>query len=105
MRDNLPTLQIELPKQDDLAALCHRHRIRQLALFGSALHNDFGPESDVDILVEFEPGTRLGLLTFIGIQEELSGLFQRPVDLVTSEGLKPLIKEAVLNSIHVIYYE
>lgn len=99
----LTNLPIEFPSIKEIAAFCRRYHIRRLAIFGSVLREDFSPKSDIDMLVEFEPETRLGLMTFIGIQEELSELFQRPVDLVTSEGLKPMIKQEVLDSAKVIY--
>lgn len=89
--------------QTQIANFCRQHQIRWLALFGSVLRDDFGPVSDVDVLVEFEPEVRLGLMAYAGIQRELSELFQRPVDLVTRDGLKPLIKQAVLDSAQVIY--
>ena len=88
---------------EQLADFCRRHQIRWLAIFGSAPRDDFGPDSDVDLLVEFEPQARLGLVAYASIQRELSDLLQRPVDLVTRDGLKPLIKEAVLDRAEVIY--
>jgi predicted nucleotidyltransferase len=96
------SIQIKIP-QEEITAFCRQHHIRKLALFGSVLRGDFGPGSDLDILVEFEPQTRIGLLAFARIQRELSELWQRPVDLVTPEGLKPLIKDTILNSAQVIY--
>lgn len=95
-------LAIELP-QDKLAAFCRRHQIRRLALFGSVLGEEFSPNSDVDVLVEFEPTARIGLLAFAKTRRELSELLQRPVDLVTPAGLKPLIKQDVLEKAEVIY--
>ena len=89
--------------QTQIADFCRQHQIRWLALFGSVLRDDFGPESDIDVLVEFEPQARLGLMAYAGIQNELSELLQRPVDLVTRNGLKPLIKQDVLDSVEVIY--
>jgi predicted nucleotidyltransferase len=89
--------------QEQIDDFCRRHQIRWLALFGSVLRDDFGPESDVDVLVEFEPQARLGLVAYASIQRELSELLGRPVDLVTRDGLKPLIKQAVLDSAEVIY--
>ncbi len=80
---------------NELAAFCRRHHIRWLALFGSILRQDFGPESDVDVLVEFEPGHVPGL-RFIGMQSELSRLFGRPVDLVTPKFLNERIRDQVL---------
>ncbi|MEW5956656.1 MAG: nucleotidyltransferase family protein [Chloroflexota bacterium] len=90
-----------VPRQ--IADFCRQHKIRQLALFGSVLREDFRADSDVDVLVEFEPEARIGLLAFARTQRELSELFQRPVDLVTRDGLKPLIKQAVLDQAEVIY--
>ena len=98
----ISSVQIEVPDQK-LATFCREHHIRKLALFGSVLREDFGPESDIDILVEFEPEIPIGLLAFARTQRKLSELFQRPVDLVTPAGLKPLIKDAVLSSARVIY--
>ncbi len=65
---------IQLPKEK-LAEFCRRHHIRRLALFGSALHGDLGPESDIDFLVEFEPGHVPGLFGVARMERELSALF------------------------------
>jgi predicted nucleotidyltransferase len=102
----MPTKQLPLtipPAKID--AFCRRHHIRQLALFGSVLRDDFGPDSDVDVLVEFEPGAdeTLTLMDLVGMQLELSDLFQRDVDLVLRDGLKPLIKDEVLRTLEVVY--
>lgn len=86
-----------------VAALCRQHHIRRLELFGSVLRDDFRPDSDVDMLVEFEPEAQIGLFAFQQIQAELSALLQRPVDLVPRSGLKPLIRESVLASAQEIY--
>lgn len=94
--------RIDIPQQQ-LATFCQRHHIAYLALFGSALRDDFRPESDLDMLVEFEPETKIGLLEFIGIQRELSNLLGRPVDLVPRDGLKWIIRDEVLASAEVIY--
>lgn len=72
-------------------------------MFGSVLREDFGVDSDVDVLVDFEPSARVGLMALARTQRELSELLQRPVDLVTRDGLKPLIRQAVLDSAEVIY--
>jgi predicted nucleotidyltransferase len=88
---------------DQIAEFCRRHHIKKLALFGSVLRDDFSPDSDVDVLVEFEPGHTPGY-GFIGIQEELSEFFEgHPVDLGTPDSLHPLIKKRVLRDAHVIY--
>ncbi len=98
------TVNLEIPTAE-IAAFCRRHRIRELALFGSVLRPDFSPESDVDVLIDFEPGAdeTLTLIDLAGMQIELSALLQREVDLVLRDGLKPLIKNEVLNSLEVIY--
>jgi len=87
----------------EIAAFCRQHHIRRLALFGSILREDFSPDSDIDVLVEFEPEARIGLMAFARTQRALSDLLQHPVDLVTPEGLKPLIKQTVLDSAEVLY--
>src|SRR5438105_3310567 len=88
--------------QDCLADYCRRNGIRRLALFGSVLRADFGPDSDVDVLVEFEPGHVPGL-AFFGMQERLSELFGRKVDLHTSQSLSRHFRDAVLSQAEVIY--
>jgi uncharacterized protein len=82
---------------------CQRHGIARLALFGSALRDDFGPESDVDVLVEFQPGHVPGL-DFVSIERELSALLQgRRVDLVTPKFLNVRIREQVLREAESLY--
>ncbi len=85
-----------------LSGLCRRHHIRRLALFGSVLTEDFGPDSDVDILVEFEPGRTPGF-AFFAIQEELSELLHRPVDLQTPAFLSPYFRDQVRAEARVLY--
>jgi uncharacterized protein len=102
MAVQLKQVKIKLP-MDEIATFCRRHHIRQLALFGSALREDFGPDSDLDILVEFEPEAQVGFMALSGMQLELAELLQRPVDLVPRQGLKPKIRDAVLSSAQVIY--
>ncbi len=94
--------KIQVPAEQ-IRDLCRRNQIRQLLLFGSVLRDDFRPESDVDVLVEFEPGAQIGLFEFMRIQEELAALLQRPVDLVSKDGLKPVIRNSVLASAQVVY--
>jgi len=72
---------VDIP-EDKLQAFCRKWKIRQLALFGSVLRDDFGPESDVDCLVDFAPDADWGLLDVIRAEQELSELLGRPVDLV-----------------------
>ncbi len=75
---------------------CRRHRIRRLSLFGSILRGDFGPGSDVDVLVEFEPGGAPGYFELGEMKDELSKLFDRNVDLRTPRSLSPYFRDRVL---------
>ena len=87
-----------------IADLCRRHHIRRLSFFGSVLRDDFGPESDVDVLVEFEPDHVPGFLRIHDIEQELSGLLAgRRVDLVTEKFLNRRIRDSVLASAEVEY--
>ncbi len=98
----LSRVKVKVPKKE-LADLCRRYQVQKLALFGSALGEHFRPDSDVDVLVSFLPNARVGFITFSRMQRELSELFQRPVDLVPMDGLKPVIREIVLSNIEEIY--
>jgi predicted nucleotidyltransferase len=92
---------IQIPKER-ITDFCRRHHIRKLAIFGSALRDDFGPDSDVDVLVEFEPGHVPGL-AFFGIEQELSAILGKKVDLNTAGFLSPEIREVVLKEAEVQY--
>jgi predicted nucleotidyltransferase len=92
---------IPIPREA-IAAFCRRHHIRRLALFGSVLRDDFGPHSDVDVLVEFEPDHVPGL-DFFGMQDELSELLGRRVDLNTPGFLSPYFRDSVLKSAATLY--
>jgi predicted nucleotidyltransferase len=94
-----PRISIPL---EAIAEFCRRHHIRRLALFGSVLRADFGPESDVDVLVEFEPDHVPGL-AFFGMHDELSEMLGRQVDLNTPGFLSPYFREAVLASANTLY--
>lgn len=89
---------------DALEALCRRYQVRELSIFGSALRDEFRPDSDIDLLVQFEPEAQIGFLAFAGLQEELAELFGRKVDLVPKDGLKPFIRDSVLSSSRVLYH-
>jgi uncharacterized protein len=95
-------LKIEIP-QAALAEFCRRNQIHRLALFGSALRQDFRPDSDVDLLVVFEPDAQIGFMELGRMRRELSDLFNRRVDLVLERGLKPLIRQQVLESARTLY--
>jgi predicted nucleotidyltransferase len=82
---------------------CEKYHVDDLALFGSLLREEFGAESDIDLLVEFEPGTQVGFLMLGKMQRELSTLLGRQVDLVPKRGLKPRTRQAVLESARVLY--
>jgi predicted nucleotidyltransferase len=85
-----------------IAEFCRRRRIRRLALFGSVLRDDFGRDSDVDVLVEFEPGARIGW-EFVTIRDELAELFGRAVDLLTPSSIQPAFRDAILSSVEEVY--
>ena len=88
----------------ELAAFCQGHGIRRFAIFGSALRTDFGPESDIDVLVEFAPGHAPGLLGMAGLEIELSELFGgRKVDLRTPEDLSRYFRQEVIDTAEVQY--
>jgi hypothetical protein len=88
--------------QDRLADFCRRHHIQKLALFGSILRDDFGPDSDADVLVEFEPGHTPGL-AFFDIQDQLSDLFGLRVDLCTPGFLSRYFRDRVLAEAVTLY--
>ena len=94
-------IRIQIPRER-ITDFCRQHHIRKLAIFGSALRDDFGPDSDVDVLVEFEPGHVPGL-AFFGIEQELSAILGRKVDLNTAGFLSPEIREVVLKEAEVQY--
>ena len=91
----IPAAQIE--------DFCRRHPIRKLSLFGSALREDFGPESDVDMLVELQPNAGVGYIRLAGMEIELSEILGRKVDLNTPGGLHPRFRDKVLAEAEVLY--
>lgn len=99
------TLQLGniLVDSQSLAEMCRRYNVRELSLFGSAVRGEMGPDSDLDILVEFEPGVRIGLIKFESFVDELELLSGRRIDLVTKTGLKPWVRPSVLKDARVIY--
>ena len=91
---------IDIP-WEELAELCRKYHVRELSLFGSVLRDDFHADSDIDILVV--PGAPIGLIEYIGLQEELAEVLSRKVDLVEKRGLKRLIRDEVINASRVVY--
>ena len=98
-------VHIDIP-DNTITEFCRRHHIRRLALFGSVLRDDFTPDSDVDVLVEFEPGKTPGL-AFLTIQDELSEVLGQRVDLYTFKGVENsrnwILREEILNTAEVQY--
>jgi predicted nucleotidyltransferase len=90
-----------------IAEFCRRWEATQFSLFGSALRDDFGPDSDVDVLVSFRPGAHWTLLDLAQMQEELGAILGRKVDLLTRRGVEqsrnPLRREAILSTAEVVY--
>jgi len=105
MIDRLP-LPIELP-YDALADYCRRWKITKMEVFGSILREDFGPESDVDFLVTFDPGARLTLFDLVHAEGELSSIVGRPVDLVEREPVERsknwIRRRSILENARAIY--
>jgi len=92
--------------QDKIAAFCRRHHIRKLSLFGSVLRDDFGPDSDVDILVEFEPGHVPGLFRLAAMEMELAEILGgRKVDMNTPQCLSRYFRDQVQAEAQVQYVQ
>jgi predicted nucleotidyltransferase len=94
--------QIAIP-HDKIVDFCRRNQVRTISVFGSVLREDFGPESDIDVLVEFEQEARIGFMALGRMRRELADLLGRQVDLVPRDGLKPQIRDNVLDSAQVLY--
>jgi predicted nucleotidyltransferase len=88
---------------EELTAFCRRYQVCELAIFGSILRQDYRPDSDIDLLVSFEPEARVTFLTLARMQRELAALFGRKVDLVPKDGLKPGIRDHILATAQVLY--
>lgn len=93
---------IELP-ETEITDICRRHQVRELSFFGSAARGEMGPDSDLDLLVDFLPGARPGLLGVSAMMRELTTLLGRRVDLAVKPALKPLIRAEVLAEARLIY--
>lgn len=94
--------KIDIPRER-IAEFCRRHHILKLSLFGSVLRDDFGPESDVDVLVEFEHGARVGLIRLAGLEIELGAIIGRKVDLNTQGFLSKYYRDQILDEAEVQY--
>ena len=90
-------------REEDIAQFCRRNHINRLSLFGSALRDDFRPDSDVDLLVEFEPGHVPGFIMLSRMQRELSDILGRRVDLRTPASLSDYFRDDVVNNATLIY--
>lgn len=98
----MATRTLDLP-MDEIAALCRKYHVQELALFGSAVKDGLRAESDLDFLVLFDPDAGVGLLDFAALQRELAELLGLDIDLVSKRGLNPMIRDEVLASARVVY--
>jgi uncharacterized protein len=89
--------------QAQIAEICRRYQVRELSVFGSAVRGELRPDSDVDLLVDFQPEARPGLLGLSAMTRELSSAVGRPVDLAVKPALKPFIRPHVLAEAQIIY--
>ena len=99
--DDMYRTRIAVP-EDIMGEFCRQHHIRKLAFFGSVVREDFGPESDVDVLVEFDPGHVPGL-AFFAIEDSLSRILGRKVDLNTTQFLSSYVRDEALAEAEVRY--
>ena len=97
-------IHINIP-EGEIDTFCRRNRIKKLSFFGSVLRDDFSPASDVDVLIEFVPGTVVGFIRLAGMEMELSNILGRKVDLRTPAELSRYFRQDVLNTAEVQYAE
>jgi hypothetical protein len=101
-------MKLNLP-DDRIAEFCRKWNVVEFALFGSVLREDFRPDSDIDVLVTFAPGSRVSLFDFPGMQDELQEIFGRRVDLLNRRGVEEsdnrFRKKSILESARVVYAE
>jgi len=99
-------IKLELPNER-IADFCRRWKITELALFGSALRDDFEPDSDIDMLATFAPDAAWGLFDHVTMQDELKSILGRDVDLISRTGIErsrnPIRRKAILESAEVVY--
>jgi hypothetical protein len=100
------TARVSIPRKK-LAEFCRRWKISELAFFGSVLRKDFGPNSDIDLLVSFAPGARVSLLDLVRMQNELKDIFGREVDLVERKAIEKsenyIRRKSILQNTRIIY--
>ena len=97
-------MSLRIPvNQQHIADFCRRHHIRKLAFFGSVLRDDFRPDSDVDVLLEFEPGTRVGLFDLMAMQLEFSDMIGRAADFRLPGDLSHYFRDRVMAEAEVLY--
>ncbi len=88
---------------ESITEICRKYSVKELSVFGSAARGEMRPDSDIDILVEFQPDAWIGLFEFSAMERELAGLFARKVDLVSKRGLKPRVRPHILQDARVLY--
>jgi hypothetical protein len=94
---------IEIPKEQ-LIILAKRHELKELALFGSVLSEEFSKESDIDVLIEFLPDVKASLFDLVEIKDELESIFMRKVDVVEKTGLRnPFRRKSILENLEILY--
>jgi uncharacterized protein len=96
----IPHLTLHLT---EIETFCQTHQIKRISLFGSVIRDDFTPESDIDVLVEFQPSAKVSLMTFAQMQNELTAILGRKVDLLTPEALSQHFRDNILATAQVIY--
>ena len=103
MASDKQRMMLQIPN-DKIANFCQRWRVAELALFGSVLREDFGPDSDVDVLISFTKAARWSLFDWVDMIEELEAIFGREVDLVGKEAIRnPFRRHAILSDREIIY--
>ena len=96
-------IQIDIP-MDKIEEFCMRHRILKFSVFGSVLRDDFRPDSDVDVLVEFDPNAKLSLFDLVRIEDELAALLNRKVDLVETGAIRNPFRRAEIMRTHEVIF-
>ncbi len=89
--------------REAIAELCRRYHVRELSVFGSAVRGDFRPESDIDLIVEFEPDAKISLFDVVGLQQDFEGVLGRKVDLGEKHCIKRVIRDRVLAEAQLVF--